>query len=156
MKCSNRSLEPFLTHVLRGRNSSRPRGNHLEGYPRPGSCYSQSSIQFICLAVQETQIKWIVWQLNAKTTSALFDCQSSIRLVWLFKKHGCSIKRLVWVLLLSDYVSERTPSNANDYIYVYICLWGLKSGSGINLISYLFVRLINRYNWLLHYFDYVK
>ena len=36
---SNRSPKPFLTHDLRGRNSSRPRGNHLEGYPRPGSCY---------------------------------------------------------------------------------------------------------------------
>ena len=120
MKCSNRSLEPFLTHVLRGRNSSRPRGNHLEGYPRPGSCYSQSSIQFICLAVQETQIKWLVWQINEKTTSALFDCQSSIRLVWLFKKTWLFNKT---ACLNLEYIWLCVRTNTFKCKWLYICLY---------------------------------
>ena len=117
--CSNRSLEPFLTHVLRGRNSSRPRGNHLEGYPRPGSCYSQSSIQCTCLAVQKTQK--IACLANKRKNNictvwlSIFNSAClAVQKTWLFNKTACLSLAFIWLCV---------RTNTFKCKWLYICLY---------------------------------
>ena len=71
MTFSNRSLKPFLTHDLRGRNSSRPRGIHLEGYPCPGSCYLNVLLISRC---NPLDILWILHSGFQKNSKQHLEC----------------------------------------------------------------------------------
>jgi hypothetical protein len=119
--------KPFLTHDLRGRNSSRPRGNHLEGYPRPGSCYLNVLLISRCNPLDILRILHSGFQKSNKQHLECLIVNLQVgfqKTVSLASNNNLSesLTNLVWL-------PKTTCLN------LYICLYmlaRLKSGSGFN------------------------